>query len=248
MGHPSDYGDEMDRVDPRLIDAALEGRETGEPALDRAARVVAELRRVLIEEPPSEAAGHLDAMAAAAAVEARGSSVLSKRRAARRRRLSSLPLAAALVLGAGLSWGVMGPPERATETAEEAVTTAQDRKDSFSEEGAVVGNGETNHGQEVSAVAKDDSLQGCEKGKAVSEVASAKGNKQGPGHDPCAKGAEGTAKFQQGSAKGKQIAEDAKAKDHGGGPPEHAGPPAGAPGNSGSSAAAGGGGNGNGKP
>lgn len=247
MGHPSDYGDEMDRVDPRLIDAALEGRETGEPALDRAARVVAELRRVLIEEPPSDAAGHLDAMAAAAAVEARGSSVLSKRRAARRRRLSSLPLAAALVLGAGLSWGVMGPPERATETAEEAVAAAQDRKDSFSEEGAVVGNGETNHGQEVSAVAQDDSLEGCEKGMAVSEVASAKGNKQGPGHDPCAKGSEGTAKAQQGSAKGKQIAEDAKAKDHGGGPPEHAGPPAGAPGNSGSSAA-GGGGNGNGKP
>jgi hypothetical protein len=257
MGHSNDYGDEMDRVDPRLIDAALEGRKTGEPALDRAARVVADLRRVLLEEPPSEAAGHLGAMAAAAAEGARGSSVLSKRRSARRRRLSSLPLAAALVLGAGLSWGVMGPPERATETAREAVAEAQDRKDAGSGE---VGTGteDANHGEEVSAVAKDDSLQGCEKGQAVAAVASSKGNKQGPGHDPCAKGSE--AAGQGGSAKGKQTAEDAKAaakakqeakaaakadatvEDHGGGPPEDAG----SPGNSGASAASHG--NGSGKP
>lgn len=261
MGGPSDYGDEMDRVNPRLIDAALQGRETGEPALDRAARVVADLRRVLLEEPPSEAAGHLDAMVAAAADGARGSSVLSKRRSARRRRLSTLPLAAALVLGAGLAWGAMGLPDRATETAEEAVGAAQERKDAFSkDEGAAGAGAEETHGDEVSAVAKDDSLQGCEKGMAVSEVASSKGNKQGPGNDPCAKGSEGKAKGQDASARGKQTAEDAKAaakakqeakgdatvEDHGGGPPEGSGPPAGAPGNSGSSA--GSGGNGSGTP
>jgi hypothetical protein len=260
MGHPSDYGDEMDRVHPRLIDAALQGRETGEPALDRAARVVADLRRVLLEEPPSEAAGHLDAMVTAAADGARGSSVLSKRRSGRRRRLSTLPLAAALVLGAGLAWGAVGLPERATETAEEALGAAQERKDAFSkdEEAAGAATEETTHGDEVSAVAKDDSLKGCEKGQAVSAVASSKGNKQGPVHDPCAKGSE--AAGQDASAKGKQTAEDARAaakakqeakgdatvEDHGGGPPEGSGPPAGAPGNSGSSA--GSGANGNGKP
>jgi len=66
MRHPSDYRDEMDRLDPRLVDAALAGRETGEPALDRAAQLVADLRRALLEEPGPEAAGHLAAMAAAA--------------------------------------------------------------------------------------------------------------------------------------------------------------------------------------
>lgn len=258
MGHPSDYGDEMDRVHPRLIDAALQGRETGEPALDRAARVVADLRRVLLEEPPSEAAGHLDAMVTAAADGARGSSVLSKRRSTRRRRLSTLPLAAALVLGAGLAWGAMGLPERATETAEEAVGAAQERKDAFSKDEGGTTTEETTHGDEVSAVAKDDSLQGCEKGMAVSEVASSKGNKQGPGHDPCAKGSEGKTEGQDASAKGKQTAEDAKAaatakqeaksdaavEDQGGGPPEGSGPPAGTP----SGSSAGSRGKGNGKP
>jgi hypothetical protein len=120
------------------------------------------------------------------------------------------------------------------------------------------GTEDANHGGEVSAVAKDDSLQGCEKGQAVAEVASSKGNKQGPGHDPCAKGSEPPGQ----GAEGKQTAEDAKAaakakqdakaaakadstvSDHGGGPPEDAGPP----GSSGASAASHGNGNGSGKP
>jgi hypothetical protein len=241
MRPEGDYQGEMDRVDPRLIDAALRGRETGEPALDRAALLVADLRRVLLEGSMPEAAGHLEAMAAAARDEARGSTpVLSKRRAARRRRLASMPLAAALVLGTGLAWGAGTLPEPASDRAEEAVAAAQERGDAGSEPDGAEGFEGAAHGEEVSAVAKDDSLQGCEKGRAVSEVASSKGNVQGPGHDPCAKGQEGKARGQDASAKGKQTAEDAKADaqakaeakaeaqdkpERGGGPPEGAGPP-----------------------
>ncbi|MGH2654383.1 MAG: hypothetical protein ACRDHV_08555 [Actinomycetota bacterium] len=225
----------MDRVDPRLIEAALQGRETGEPALDRAALLVADLRRVLIEETPPEAAGHLEAMAVAARDEVRGSApVLSNRRAARRRRLASMPLAAALVLGTGLAWGAGTLPEPASDRAEEAVAAAQERSDAGTEAEEVTevteGPKGANHGEEVSAVATDDSLQGCRKGMAVSEVAGSKGNKQGPGHDPCLKGEEGKARGQEASAKGQQTAEDARAKaqdkgEGGGGPPEGAGPP-----------------------
>ncbi|MGH2676110.1 MAG: hypothetical protein ACRDKA_11115 [Actinomycetota bacterium] len=226
----------MDRVDPRLVDAALEGRETGEPALDRAAQLVADLRRVLLEEPlPEAAAGHLEAMSAAAGDEARGSTpVLSRRRAARRRRLASMPLAAVLVLGAGLAWGAVTLPDQASDVAEEAVAAAQERANGGAEtedaETEDEGTEGATHGQEVSEVAQDDSLQGCEKGMAVSEVASSKGNKQGPKQDPCAKGdqagGEGQARGQEASAKGKQTAEDAKAKGTGGGgPPEDAGSP-----------------------
>ncbi|MGH2656158.1 MAG: hypothetical protein ACRDIZ_05600 [Actinomycetota bacterium] len=225
----------MDRVDPRLIEAALQGRETGEPALDRAALLVADLRRVLIEETLPEAAGHLEAMAVAARDEVRGSApVLSNRRAARRRRLASMPLAAALVLGTGLAWGAGTLPEPASDRAEEAVAAGQERSDAGTEAEEVTevteGPEGATHGEEVSAVATDDSLQGCEKGMAVSEVAASKGNKQGPGHDPCAKGDDGKARGQEASAKGKQTAEDARAKSKakaqaGSGPPEGAGPP-----------------------
>jgi hypothetical protein len=226
MGPQGDYQDEMDRVDPRLIDAALRGRETGEPALDRAALLVADIRRVLLEGSLPEAAGHLEAMAVAARDEARGSTpVLSKRRAARRRGLASMPLAAALVLGTGLAWGAGSLPEPASDRAEEAVAAAQERRD-----GETDGTEGSTHGEDVSAIARDDSLQGCEKGMAVSQVASSKGNKQGPGHDPCAEGQAGKAGGEEASAKGKQTAEDAKTKaqakaEGGGGPPEGAGPP-----------------------
>jgi hypothetical protein len=237
MRPEDDYQGEMDRVDPRLIDVALRGRETGEPALDRAALLVADLRRVLLEGSLPEAAGHLEAMAAAARDEARGStSVLSKGRAARRRRMASMPLAAALVLGTGLAWGAGTLPEQASDTAREAVAAVQERGDAGSEKEGAEGLEGATHGEEVSAVAKDESLQGCEKGMAVSAVASSKGNKQGPAHDPCAKGQEGKARGQEAAAKGKQTAEDAKAKadakargqdkaESGGGPPEGAGPP-----------------------
>ncbi len=233
MRPPIDYHGEMDRVDPRLVDAALEGRETGEPALDRAAQLVADLRRVLLEEPlPEAAAGHLEAMSAAAGDEARGSTpVLSRRRAARRRRLASMPLAAVLVLGAGLAWGAVTHPHQASDVAEEAVAAAQERANGGAEtedaETEDEGTEGATHGQEVSEVAQDDSLQGCEKGMAVSDVASSKGNKQGPKQDPCSKGDENGARGQEASAKGKQTAEDAKAKAKGtgGGPPQDDGPP-----------------------
>jgi hypothetical protein len=231
MRPQGDYQDEMDRVDPRLIDAALQGRETGEPVLDRAALLVADLRRVLLEGSLPEAAGHLEAMAVAAGEEARGStSVLSKRRAARRRRMASMPLAAALVLGTGLAWGAGALPDPASERAEEALADAQGAGSQMGGTEALEG---ATHGQEVSAVAGEDSLQGCEKGRAVSEVASSKGNRQGPGHDPCVRGDEGQAGGQEASVEGKQTAEDAKAKAQdkaAGGPPEGAGPPENAPG------------------
>jgi hypothetical protein len=235
MRSSGDYGDEMDREDPRLIESALSGRQTGEPALDRAARVVADLRRVLLEEPSPEAASrHLGAMLSTA--RSRGSSVLSRRR----RRIASLPLAAVLVLGAGLSWGAVGISERPPGEVD-GTQGAKPVADTLGQDGA--------HGEDVSAVAQDDSLQGCEKGQAVSEVASANGSRQGPAVDPCAKGEEGKARVEQASAKGKQTAEEAKAKakdtakaSAGGGPPagggpsaaagppQHAGPPAGSPG------------------
>jgi len=229
MGPQGDYQDEMDRVDPRLIEAALRGRETGEPALDRAALLVADLRRVLLEGSLPEAAGHLEAMAVAARDEARGStSVLSKRRAARRRRVASMPLAAALVLGTGLAWGAGSLPEPASDRAEEAVAAAQERRNG--ETDGTEASEEAGHGEDVSAIARDDSLQGCEKGMAVSELAGSKGNSQGPGHDPCAKGQEGRGRSKDASAKGKQTSGDAKDKSKakaevGGGPPDGAGPP-----------------------
>ena len=229
MGPQGDYQDEMDRVDPRLVDAALRGRETGEPALDRAALLVADIRRVLLEGSLPEAAGHLEAMAVAARDEARGSiPVLSKRRVARRRRLASMPLAAALVLGTGLAWGAGSLPEQASDRAEEAVAVAQERRDG--ETDGTEGSEGAGHGEDVSAIARDDSLQGCEKGMAVSELASSEGNKQGPGHDPCAKGQAGKARGKDVSANGKQTSEDAKAKaqakaEGAGGLPEGGGPP-----------------------
>jgi hypothetical protein len=229
MGPQGDYQDEMDRVDPRLIEAALRGRETGEPALDRAALLVADLRRVLLEGSLPEAAGHLEAMAVAARDDARGSTpVLSKRRAARRRRLASMPLAAALVLGTGLAWGAGSLPEPASDRAEEAVAAAQERKNG--ETDGTEASEEAGQGEDVSAIARDDSLQGCEKGMAVSELAGSKGNSQGPGHDPCTKGQEGKGRGKDASAKGKQTSGDAKDKSKakaevGGGPPDGAGPP-----------------------
>ncbi len=231
MRRPSDYRDEMDRLDPRLVDAALAGRETGEPALDRAAQLVADLRRALLEEPGTQAPRHLAAMAAAAEHEVWGSStVLSEHRAARpgRRRLAGVALAAVLLLGAGMAWGAVSLPDQASDRAEEAVAAAQERGNGAPEAGQTEGveTEDGTHGEQVGEVAHDDSLEGCEKGQAVSEVAGSNADEGGPKHDPCAKGDEGGqagGAGQEASAKGKAKAEEAKAKDHG--PPEDAGAP-----------------------
>lgn len=84
----------------------------------------------------------------------------------------------------------------------------------------VTGSDEDNHGQTVSSVARDDSLEGCEHGQAVRDVASSKsqGNEDAPGrsedHDPCANaGADGE---DEGEPEGEsEVSEDSTP-----GPPE----------------------------
>jgi hypothetical protein len=232
----SDYEDEMDRLDPRSIDAALRGRPTGQPALDRAAQVVGEVRRTLLEEPrPDVAARHLAAMTAAARAQEWGSGPVHRavNRAGLRRRAAGLAVAAVVAIG-GVAAAVT-LPDREAEPPPEATDPATERRNGLGGEDPVA---PSSHGKEVSETAHDDSLEGCEKGQAVSDVASS--NSQGQGErpeDPCVKGDEGGG---GGSGKAKppkgEKGPQAETKDRGpklkpdselrgGGPPESGGPP-----------------------
>jgi hypothetical protein len=268
----SDYEDEMDRLDPRSIDAALRGRPTGQPALDRAAQVVAEVRRTLLEEPrPDVATRHLAAMTAAARGLEWGPRQVHRASPVRlRRRVAGLAVAAAVAIG-GVAAAVT-LPDRTDEPERRGGQTERDRRNA----GPTEDRTDPTHGKEVSDTAHDDSLSGCEKGQAVSDVASSKSNGGGEQpQDPCVKGDEGSNAGGQGRGRGKPAkdekehpAKQTKEKDRGpdlkddtepgsGGPPETGGSsgtggPSGSGGSSGSGgppdhAAAGGSGNSKGK-
>jgi hypothetical protein len=228
MRHPDDYRDEMDRLDPRMVDAALEGRETGDPALDRAAELVADVRHVLLAHPgPETMARHVAAMTAAARKGDRGFRPIRRPGRPGRRGLRGAALAAALVVGAGVA-GAVTLPDRAPDRADQAVTAEQGRAEGGVETVEPAGEPapQSAHGQEVADVAHDDSLQGCEKGQAVSDVASSNAD----GHrgddpakaDPCARGQSGSGGGGlDASAGGQTTSQEAQAGDHG--PPESAG-------------------------
>jgi hypothetical protein len=222
MRHPGDYRDEMDRLDPRTVDAALEGRETGEPALDRAAKLVADVRHVLLAPPgPETLARHVAAMTAAARSADRGYRPVRRAGRPRRRGLRGVALAAALVVGAGVA-GAVTLPDQASDPAEEAVAGEHGGAETGLEPAGEPAE-QSAHGQEVADVAHDDSLQACEKGQAVSDVADSKAdghrNDDPSKDDPCAKGQGGSGGGgEEASAEGKTTAQEAKARDHG--PPE----------------------------
>jgi hypothetical protein len=225
MGLLDDYVDEMDALSPEEVDAAVSGRVREEPAAARAATLVADLRRALVAEPaPEVARRHLEAMVAAAGggVGARrlDMPVLTNRR---KRGIGGLALAATLVLGTGLAAAVTPPgqppatlPDHAADEAREAVGQGSEVSDEASA-----------HGQAVSEVAQDATLEGCQKGLAVAAVASSKAgqsapelpdapcggldeDEDGPGGDDG-----GDARGEEASAFGKATAEQAKAEGRG---------------------------------
>ena len=114
----------------------------------------------------------------------------------RLRRLPPLALATAVALGAGVATAVTMPPrpgERPADLVPIPGPTGPVEPTGGPGQGA---DPEANdHGQEVSAVAHDGSLHGCEKGAAVSEVASSKAGdhrqNQAKPH-PCEGGATGS--------------------------------------------------------
>jgi hypothetical protein len=183
-----DYQDEVERLTHDQIEAILSGDDHSSRPLTT---LIRDVRLGLLENPSPEIAGqHLAAMARAhppvpgwtVAPEAK----TRRRRVLPRRRLTTVVVAAALLLIAGLAAAVTLPkmtaqPAQDTvpSTAPSVTPPAQD----LPEEAA--------HGQAVADVATDPSLSGCEKGQAVSDVASAKGAENGKGpaekNDPCAR-------------------------------------------------------------
>jgi hypothetical protein len=153
-------------------------------------------------------------MAAAAEEAGLTRSRRSRMRVLARRRMGGLALAATFLLGGGLAAAVTLPDE-ADEQAWEAVGPGPE----VSQEASA-------HGKAVTEVAQDPSLEGCEKGQAVAEVASSKAaeHRQNPadGPDPCAQDEDerngsvsGKGRRDEASAFGKQTASEAKSDGRG---------------------------------
>lgn len=182
-----DYQDDVERLTHDQIEAILSGEGHSSSTLTT---LIRDIRLDLLEEPsPEIAARHLAAMARASRPREVGSTAsrapgFLRRRVLSRRRLTAMVLAAALLLVAGLA-AAMTLPKKAAEPAHDTVPstapsvtpTAKDLPPAAA------------HGQGVASVATDHSLIGCEKGQAVSDIASAKGaeNRKGPAKrkDPC---------------------------------------------------------------
>jgi hypothetical protein len=184
MWGPNDYWGEMDRLTSEQIEVTLSGHEApgDEPGAARLAEIVRDLREGLLAEVPAAmAAGHLEAMAAARRSEP--AEVTPERRndvrAMTRKRVTLLGLAAALIIGGGLMAAAVTLPDRASETAQQVLGDLP-----IPGPTGTPGDPSSNdHGQAVSELARDDSLQGCEKGMAVSDLASSKADefRQDPG-------------------------------------------------------------------
>jgi hypothetical protein len=188
----SDYRDEMDSLTPAQLEDILAGREVDDPFASRLSELVRELRHELVSEP-RDARGQVAAM-----VEAGGGEPthVGSRRATMatftRNRLTVLGVAATLALGMGVAAAVT-LPDQASDRAHEVVGSLPDPQPTGTGPPPGVPPEDANdHGEAVSSVAQDDSLEGCEKGAAVSGVASSKSadNRQDdpPGPDPCLQG------------------------------------------------------------
>jgi hypothetical protein len=188
-----DYHDEMDRLTSDQIEAILTGArpEPEDPGATRLASLVRDLRAELLADVPEGTANaHLASMGATGSgAPADMAERRSEVRVMTRGRLTLLGVAATLALSAGLAAAVT-LPDQASDRAKEVVGNLPAP---VSPE--LGGDPEANdHGQAVSQVAQDEALTGCEKGMAVSALASSKAedvrSNSGAGVDPCARGDE----------------------------------------------------------
>jgi len=164
-----------------------------------------------------------------------------------KKRVAALGLAATLVLGAGIA-AALTLPDQAADQAKENTADLEVPKgegQGSQENGGIQSETASEHGKAVSAVAQDDSLQGCEKGRAVSAIAASKADdnrKNEPnGSDPCAANVGSNAGGQgksnaggqgksnaggQGKSNAGGQSSNARGQDsNGGGPPEAGGAP-----------------------
>jgi hypothetical protein len=189
MGSHDDYRHEVERLSTEQVEAILRGRDPGEPVAGRALAVVGEIREELLQELPAGVAQrHLAAIAAARSGGRATAGQRSRVSPFGRRRLV-VALAAALAVGAGAAAAVT-LQDRPDQPRQPAPT---DTPSGVDETGSPVGGGvpqegvrsapnaqgrpRSNHGQEVSDLARGTDLQGCEKGQAVSDRASEKAGK-----------------------------------------------------------------------
>lgn len=191
MRRTDDGWGEMSRLSSERLEQVLAGDAPEDEEAAALAAAVRRLRAGLLEAPSEGlAARHVAAMVAAARAAAplpdpRRSPVriITKRRAA------VLALAAAMTLTGGLAWAGALPPAAQDAIAGVASHLGLDLPSSDDHAPAA------EHGAEVSEVAQDPSLEGCEKGQAVAAVASEKSqeHRQDPTdkQDPCADGDEG---------------------------------------------------------
>jgi hypothetical protein len=244
MAPHDDYRHEMDRLSSEQVEAILRGRDQGDPVTGRALAVVGEIRQALLEDLPAGVAQrHLAAIAAARSGGRAATGQRSRVSSFGRRRLV-VALAAALAVGAGAATALT-LRDRPDQPRQPAPT---DTPSSVDETGSPLGGGvpeegvrsapnaqgrpRSNHGQEVSDLARGTDLQGCEKGQAVSDRASEKAGKSlhradnaGPCHrsDRTSGGSRASGRGTRASH-GQQTEKEAR----GGGPPPGKGPPGGA--------------------
>ena len=189
----SDYRDEMDGLTPAQIEDILAGREVDEPVASRLSGLVRELREHLLSDLEPEAARlHVAAMVQAAGERPAQTSRRTAMAMFRRNRLTVLGVAATLALGMGVAAAVT-LPDQASDRAQEVVGSLPHPQPTGTGPPSGVPPADANdHGEAVSGVAQDDAFEGCEKGAAVSGVASSKSadNRQDdpPGPDPCLQG------------------------------------------------------------
>jgi hypothetical protein len=191
MDRGSDYTEEMDGLTPEEVDDMLAGREVDDPVGSRLSGLVRELREELLSElEADDARRHVAAM-----VETLGGkpAMNSPRRlsmaALTRNRMTLLGVAATLALGMGVAAAVT-LPEQASDRAEEVVGSLPHPQPTGTGPPSGIPPEDANdHGEAVSETAQDDSLEGCEKGRAVSGVASSKAadhrQDDPPTPDPC---------------------------------------------------------------
>lgn len=190
MGPFDDYEDEMERLTSEQIEALLDGEDHSS---GQVATLIRDVRVVLLEEPaPEVAASHLAAMANAAKGSlAPGRPIpIAPVRVLPKRREATVLLAAALLIVSGIAAAVTLPNLPTPPEQDIVDTVAPSLAPLPSLDSAAGSSAETTHGQEVSDTARNSGLSGCEKGKAVSAVASAKAaehrQNEAEKNDPCA--------------------------------------------------------------
>jgi hypothetical protein len=180
----------MHRPTSERLEQVLAGDAPEDEEAAHLAAAVRRLRTGLLEVPSEElAARHLAAMTAARAT----TPSLARRRSPTRiltgRRAALVALAAAMTLTGGLAWAGALPTPAQDAIADAVSHLGLDLPSSDERTPAA------EHGAEVSEVARDPSLEGCEKGQAVAAVASEKSeeHRQDPAEkqDPCIQGDEG---------------------------------------------------------